>query len=288
MIRIRIIGLALVAVFAISAVAASTASAQLPEFVRCAKVAAGEPSSWEAGCTTAKASGGYAKVSAGPGLCVKVAPGEPSSWEDAACTKPKTGTGEYIKIAATGKPKFKSTSGESILWTATGKEIKCKADTNAGELTGNQTDKVVVTFTGCTAPTSFGVACENKAAGEIVTNTLKSTLGYIKKPATTKVGLLLEPEPPATLFAEFKCLTVNVKVRGSLICEMTPINTWTVTYKLICHHEKAKPFKQEFTKFEGEEATHELETSVGGAAYEKSGQESTDTITLEEIGEIRA
>jgi hypothetical protein len=216
--RTRIIGLALVAVFAMSAVAASAASAALPEFIP---------------------------------------------------------TGKKFPVAFTSK------SGVSILWTAGGKEIVCQSDTNKGNITGAKTDEVTVEFFKCEEP-ALKVSCGT--SGTIKTNLLASTLGYLNA-ATHKVGLLLEPKTAGALFAEFKCSILTVKVSGSVICEITPVNTVSHTFVLHCRHEKVKPFKQEFNKFEGETATHELE-----ALGEKAGFESEDTIALAgtETAEIKA
>jgi hypothetical protein len=299
--RMQIIGLALVAVFAMSAVAASVASAQLPEFVRCAKVAAGEPSSWEAGCTKAKVGGGYAKVSAGPGLCVKVAPGEPSSWANATCTTAGTG---FIKIAAAGKPKFTSASGLTELETVSGTKVICKKDTNKGELTGDQTDTVTITFTECTFE---GKPCTTgkEPAGTIVTNLLASKLVYLNE-AHTIVGLALTPQAgPGKLFAEFVCefLKTTVKVgvheegkggMDSVLGTIEPINTWVVppaTFKLV--YKCTAKGKQEWTSYWGEGGKFitdflEAENSIL-KKWEQSciRSEAGDLLTLEEAGEIR-
>jgi len=289
--RIRIIGLALVAVFAFGAVAATSALAQ-PEFVRCAKVAAGEPSSWEAGCITKKASGGYAKVSAGPGTCVKVAPGEPSSWSNATCTTKKTGTGEYLKVGAAGKLKFADSSEVQTLY-APGVIIICKKSKSTGEITGNTTvGNVVVTFEECEAEViATKVKCKVHspvlgAPETITTNKLHGELGTTT--VGTLVGEALAPETPET-FVEIEgtCIT-KTKVTGSVIGEVTPINTLQTTGKLIFRTEPAKSTKQQIKKCTGGtviilcNGESDILAAFGGT----SAIESTDTITFEEAIEV--
>jgi hypothetical protein len=284
--RIRILGLALVAVFAMSALAATSALAQ-PEFLRCAKVAAGEPSSWAAGCTTAGT--GYAKVSAGPGTCVKVAAGEPSSWSNATCTTAKTGTGEYIKVAAAGKLHFTDKEGVSHFY-ASGATFSCKADTSKGEITGNTTvAKIGVIFTECEAEnTSTTVKCAAHSPGKtttIETESLKGMLGKVAaaEAPNTEGGLSLEPEGTkgfATLEAE--CLTTKTtQVSGSVIGEGKPINVMQTTGELKFECKPGEPTKQKIQRFVG--AEKDTLSAFGSAAC----FESKDEITYEELIEVK-
>jgi hypothetical protein len=262
--RIRMIGLALVAVFAFGALAATSALAQ-PEFIRCAKVAAGEPSSWEAGCITKKASGGYAKVSAGPGTCVKVAPGEPSSWSNATCTTAKKGTGEYIKVAAAGKLNFTDKEKVSNFYATSSVGVPivftCTADTSKGEITGNTTTAgVTVTFTGCTAREDEKASCSAKSTGEpagtIKTNGLRDVLGTVAAAeAASEVGDALEPEgKEGFVTLEAECVELKkVQVLGSVIGEVptTMINVMQTTGELIFTCNATTKTKQTIQKFVG-------------------------------------
>jgi hypothetical protein len=186
--------------------------------------------------------------------------------------------------------KFTSTSKASFL-EASKKKIECTADKNTGEITGAKTDKVVVTFTGCTTLSGL-VKCGNtKTAGEIETTALISTLGYIKKAAPTEVGLSLKPAT-GTLFAKFECATEVIEVgegteKGgdSIIGKITPINTSTTAYTLTF---KCVSGVQEFTKFEAPEPLDVLETKIGSGAWERSCQNSEDAITLATAAEIKA
>jgi hypothetical protein len=286
--RYRILGLCLMAVFAMSVVASATASAAAPEFIRCAKVAAGEPSSWGAGCITKKASGGYAKVSAGPGTCVKVAPGEPSSWSNATCTTAKTGTGEYIKVAAAGKLHFTGKEGVSHLY-ASGFTITCKEDTSKGEITGAKTvAKIGVVFTECEAEnTSTKVKCKTHSPGKtetIETESLKGTLGTVAEAEApnTEVGERLEPEGTKGFWTEeVECLTTKTfMLAGAVIGEVKPINVMQTTGELIYARATGEPTKQKIQRFVG--GVKETLSWFGSSM----SFESKDVITYEEPIEV--
>jgi hypothetical protein len=216
--RIRIIGSALVAVLALSAVGASAASAALPEFT------------------------------------------------------PSTGV------------KLTGTAGAGLLETVTGTKVTCTASTNSGEITGVKTvSKVKVKFTGCE---STGAKCNTTGAavGELVTEELKATLGYLNA-AKKEVGL--DFVPVGTKFIEFSCGTalVGVKVTGSVICRVTPVNVKSATATVTCKQSKGI---QEFTKFEGGE-TAVLKTQIGIEGLpQQSGEETTATVTATPEAEIKA
>lgn len=174
--------------------------------------------------------------------------------------------------------KFESKSGKSIL-EASKEKIECTKDTNKGEITGPKTDVVVVTFEGCTTASGL-VECGTK--GTIKTNELESELGYINA-ANKEVGLSLKPKTSGGLFAEFECAGVKIKVKGSIIGKITPVNTLTSTFELVF---KCVSGKQEIEKFEGG-LTDVLEVEKGGK-LEEGCETSTDTITTATAGEIKA
>jgi hypothetical protein len=304
--RMQIIGLALVAVFAMSAAAAvASASAALPVFVRCAKVAAGEPSSWENSiCTKPKVgTGEYALVEAGPGTCAKVALAtEPSSFSNAACTTAKVGKGEYIKVVA-GKLGFtssKSTAAVALLETKAGHKVECKSLTNKGEITGPKTDKVTITFDECTTEKD---PCQSGATAGVIEFKALSKLVYIKRAAPKEVGIVLEPEVAGGLFVEFKCNTPiikeTIKVKGSVIAPITPINTWVVppsefalTYSQAAGIQKPTEYEEENPAGSGTfvKVKDILETKGEGLiafGYEQSGQSVVDDLLFEEAAEVR-
>ena len=115
-------------------------------------------------------------------------------------------------------------------------EIKCKMSTDKGEIVVGGTklvSKVVVTYTECTTVvlgSTVGCKTAGQAGNTIVTQPVMGELGYIKKAAPISVGILFHPETAGTtLFAEFACSIVTVKVTGSVIGLATPINVSQTT-----------------------------------------------------------
>ena len=202
---------ALVAAFALSAVAASGASAaELPAFFHCAKQSGGK---FEAECGKEKAGGGYEKV-------------------EVSSATSFTASGGAVTL-----------QGEVLLFT-------CKASTVEGQITGAKTvGKVIVKLTGCLEP-EFDSQCETSGAkaGEIKSNELTGELGYTNK-STKAVGLDLKPAS-GELFVTFNCLgdLPNVKLKGSIIGRIVQTNKIAPTEVL---QYKTSGSKQEFTKFEG-------------------------------------
>jgi len=152
--RMRIMGLCLVAVFAVTAFAASSASA-LPEVGRCVEKVEIKSKYTDKNCNV-KAVKGNGKFEFKKGLEAKAAG-------------------------------FKGTSGTSFLETESGTKIECSGSSATGkwdEDTGiiKESESVFATFTGCT----LGVAkknCQNTGspAGEIKTFELEGPLGYLSK-----------------------------------------------------------------------------------------------------------
>jgi hypothetical protein len=233
--RIRIMGLCLVACFAMSVVASSVASAAAPVF--------------------------YTKASPG-----EVAP-----------TVPFTGT-----------------LGAAFLEGKSGTKITCTAGTASGEVVDATTTKNnVTTFTGCE---TSGFKCNSTGQGEgvIVTNVLEGTLGNV---TATTAGVRLFPEATGrgTELAAFACAggTVPVKVKGSVIGALSGSSGKTVaegkfgtSQKLTFAETKGI---QKYTKFlvgQGEAGEEQLESSVSGGAYEKSGQSVIATLKTTPAGNL--
>jgi hypothetical protein len=232
--RIRIMGLCLVAVFAMSVVASSVASAAAPVF--------------------------YTKASPG-----EVAP-----------TVPFTGT-----------------LGAAFLEGKSGTKITCTAGTATGEVTGATTTKNnVTTFTGCE---TSGFKCESGATeGVIVTNVLEGTLGNV---TATTAGVRLFPEATGrgTELAAFSCAggAVPVKVKGSVIGSLSGSSGKTVaegkfgtSQKLSFAETKGVQKYNKFLVGQGEAGEEQLESSVSGGAYEKSGQSVIATLKTNPAGNL--
>jgi hypothetical protein len=124
------------------------------------------------------------------------------------------------------KPDFSSVGGKGkLVTTAAGEKvlIECTGARNTGVAVPgtDRVEKVVITIRGCTGKIKGAtVKCGAAPVGAnetIVTNSLSGQLGYLHVGTPLTVGLVLKSE--SELFAEFKCSTITVKVRGREIKE---------------------------------------------------------------------
>ncbi len=261
--RMKIVGVALIAVFALSAFAVSSASA-LPEVGRCVAKAAGKYT--DSNCT------------------VKAVKGN--------------GTHEWLKSAV--KTGFTSAGGVGVLEGAS--NVECKTQTAVGKYDADGStpsikavEDVVSTFHGCAIPT-FGIECNSagQAAGVIVTAKLAGNINYIsgEKTKTPVVGQELTPEVKNGAFATFECGAGAVKIitkaakTNCIIAPVTPPNVSALTveqnYKSTGSKQEPQSFQKTPTKI------CQLESTVNGGAPEKSGQKLITTVTNEEALEIKA
>jgi hypothetical protein len=285
--HLRMVGLCMVAVFAIAAVAATSASA-LPEFGECYVQAKHEGKYANAGCTV-KAK----KVS-----------------------EKFTGEYEWRKVTEIADKEIAGESGPGVLKAnllicpgniraekcAEPAEVhvyvECSHQWNYGQITGAKTvGKVTVLFEGCTLLGS--APCTNTGVeGRIAVNPLKGTLGWINKSATPRqVGLVLEPMVKGE-FAHFICSGAGETHVGvakesespayppkgggdGIISPVTPVNTmskgFTQTYAVSATEENIP------SKFEGTAPLKVLETWLGkpeepefGSKWSKAGEELTN------------
>ncbi len=268
--RMRIVGLCLVAAFALSAIGAGSASA-LPEIGRCVAKAGGKYS--DANCNVKASKGG--------------------------------GTTEFVKGAV--KKSFTTAGGEGKLEGATGTEIKCTTQSATGEYlekTGaiKEVTNVQAKFNGCTLPL-FGAPCQTKgaAAGEILTTKLKGKLSYTsgKKTPAVKVNQGLSPIVKKKGFTEFECPAVGVVVyvgegpekgHETILANVGPVNTMSTTATQT-YAKGAKAGEQEPKFVEGKATVIDnLESSLSGpkGTFERSDQVLETVITNEEALEIKA
>jgi hypothetical protein len=317
--KYRMLGLAgLVVAVVVASVGVANALAEeppvtKPAFARCAQVTEANTGNFEmrntkGECEKGKSGSGFIKAyitakteAAHPTVecaqVVELGTGNYETFNKGTCEKAKT-PGEYIRVEA-AKLGFTSTSGASELATVGGNVVKCTADSDTGDITGPKTvGKVVVTFTTCTGPSSTTCTTSGQSSGTIKGNPLKGTLEYLKgtnAKGTKNVGILFEPES-GTEFATFNCELLGngskITVTGSLICPVAETNEVTTKTTLTCNETSGK---QEITEIEGSTEKHVLTTTgtkIGslGKAFgpEESGEKTTDTITTEEPGEIKA
>lgn len=220
--HVRIIGVCLIAAFALSAVVAAGASASQPAFWQCVKAAKNADKKYIGKYINSK--------------CTE----EASAKE---IEEGKTNKYEFEEWNAAGK------GGESKVKEFTGKfntmfiEIRkvgpftCKAGTYSGEVTGPKTlGNISLTLTGCEIDKSSFT--NTGTAGEIKFNTLKGEIGYVtevfNKPVEhTTVGLDLSPQSGSYLAEGIYWLTSILRFSGSLIGEvLPPYNALTKEVKL--------------------------------------------------------
>jgi hypothetical protein len=195
--KIKVVLLALVAVFAMGAITASSASAVEPEFLVLFEC----------------------KEEVGKGdFLVRLFP---TDTPPKGCSELDTtaGEGNFNAIAGTGvppaageEPTFTSTSGVSKLFITGapgGAFVECQKDENAlpeGKITGPKHFLVTIDFLECTLKVLGGGACENAegGAGAILTKPLKGWLSLVTVGGVEEDGGFFTANA-GTIFAEFHC-----------------------------------------------------------------------------------
>jgi hypothetical protein len=267
MMRIKVTGLCLVAAVAMSAIAATGASAANPEFGRCIKT---------------KVGGGTKYSSA---KCTVVAPvGEKENFEWYSAfgsAKPLEKTG----FTAVLKPETIAT-----LETKDGKKVTCRKLIAKAQFTGNTTISGSQTdFSECE---SSSIKCNTAGAGigVIKVKELEGELGVISKGETSvkdKIGTVVWPKGGTATsgaeFVEFACGGLVVKVKNSVIA---PITANAMKLSATVKYTAAKGV-QKPTKFLGGPNMF-LESKFSAAEYQQSGQSATTIQTAEEKVEARS
>jgi hypothetical protein len=189
-----------------------------------------------------------------------VAPGEPAAYSDPECIltgvpkkwvkvliRPPQGLPQLVNKEGKElvKRNFTATSKASTFDTKSGEKVTCKEDKGAGEVTGPKADRATITFTGCEA---FGLKCNSKGAkaGEIALE-VTSELVYING-GKHEVGDILTLKSELTI----ECTAFQkLKIKGAVLCPITPVNTKTGTLTLT---HKATKGVQEPTEYEMKKA----------------------------------
>lgn len=244
--HVRILGACLVAVFAIVAIAATTASAAEPEWGHCVSVKKGFYGN--SNCTGAKVEkkgkpkGTFEWVpGAGPNCYAQ----KKGYYGNSSCTGPKVEKKGKPKgtFEKTGGGKFQANAGAGVLHASIYEcrnksderrqvprgsaecheyenniseiAVECESEHASGEASGTaEVTNVSVRFKGCEL---FGVPANTPGlpAGEIQVEPLQGKLGYINKAATPEpeVGVLLQPKTAGGQFAEFELEEVPLTTR---------------------------------------------------------------------------
>jgi hypothetical protein len=272
--RIRIVGLCLVAVFAIGAVSATGASAfgEPPEVGRCIKKAGGD---WKDGGCKTPAKAGEEKFEWYPGFKANKHGEEKLIVKNKFTSKSKPETSIQLETTGAGNPgKVKSV-------------VKCKGQTSNGEVTGPKTNVATnVVFTGCE---SSGLKCKSskggEVEGEIKVNNLSGNIALEKKGETQakdKVANRFVPTGGGH-FVDFACGGIAVEVRGAVLNNVVAnAMKLTATVKFVAKGGKQKPEKF----LGGEKEVLESKFSNVPGEFEQSGQTLTTIQTNEEKLEI--
>lgn len=182
------------------------------------------------------------------------------------------------------KKKYTATGGKGKFQTEKNGTIECSKSTATGEVTGPKTGTTTVTFTGCAFS---GISCKTSGAkaGEIITKAT-SKLVYVKK-ETKETGLDLEATE-----STIECTALQkLKVRGSVIGVVTPINTVTSELTLTFKETSGKQEPSEYENEEGKKVKDITEAEGSGLKtfkFEPSGLSLTDTLKFEEAVEVKA
>lgn len=310
--HLRIIGLALVAVFAVTAFAASSASA-LPEWGKCEAKAGGKY--LDSNCTkkgTLKNPGSF-EWKKGASL----APVSFSGHNEGSGGVLTTGLNECHGGTDEGKRVPRKTcteAGGTVSESGEGHiSVECAAETNTGVSEGaKKISKVHVTFTGCNLGGSIPCNSEGAPEGEIHTNELKGELGYISK-AAHEVAVKLEPAKKGGAFALFKCpgivVATNVGVGNTkegtayteggeakggydqILSPITPVNAMTSTYTQVytVNYTTLENIPSNLEKQHRSDLEDYLvNESIGfSSLWSRAGEEITNVNTPTEPGEIK-
>jgi hypothetical protein len=213
--RIRMMGTCVVVALGVSAAAAATAPAALPELGRCVPAE--------------KGTGEYAGFH---------------------CVTPAGGKGNYNWLPGPGgKPKFASSAGPVTLETVGGFTIKCSSGEVTGEYTGAKTASVTLGFVGCLRTDTLQ-KCQTTPLkeAEIETVPIEAEIGFIQGGEKPKVGLDLKPAAPIA----FDCGTIAdenhalLSLEGSVIGTIKPPNSMRATFKVIYTATGGKQIPEQF------------------------------------------
>lgn len=178
--HVRMLGLCLVAVFAMGAVATASAMAKgRPEFKKCGKAA---------------------KVG-------KVYTGQ---YSDKGCTIAAE-HGKYQREAVAEGTAFTSKT-KAVTINVKGKAVKCKKGTDKGSVLDQFDAAVTLTLSSCTVNGNKAEPCGT--AGTITTDPLNAGLYFLNE-EETQTGVALSGTEG--VFAEFKCGAETIAIEGALL-----------------------------------------------------------------------
>ncbi|HTU79772.1 MAG TPA: hypothetical protein VMF09_13540 [Solirubrobacteraceae bacterium] len=212
------------------------------------------------------------------------------AYENRGCTVEEgLGEGEYEWVSGPGAQRhFHGAGGKTTLEGVGGAQVSCRATSVSGEYTGAKTVSAVITLKGCVfASTKQKCESARAPAGQIVTNELTGTLGFIKdevaeSSSTVSVGLDLS-DGSSLLSAECVGRPEALVLSGSAIAPIGKLDKMSSSFSA---DYKARAGLQEVEAFE--EAPKDTLLATLGSGVERAGLTSSRTLVNEEPLEIRA
>jgi hypothetical protein len=142
-------------------------------------------------------------------------------------------------LAAGEAIEYNSTNAGTVIEALGGQSVKCPAGSAKGKTNGpTKVQLVKLKFTGCEGTVlAVKVKCTSPglAAGEIITESLRGKLGFLKSGGVRPAGVSLEPENGTMRFTAFKCgIEGEIVVFGQAVGEVptTPMDqtTWEAIF----------------------------------------------------------
>jgi hypothetical protein len=317
--HVRILGLALAAVFVMAAIAAAGASASSPEWGECVAKAGGKY--LDANCQT-KGKGGSFEWKKGASLPNhkftghSVGSGGVLTSGIYVCEEEQpVGSGKSGPNFFKRLPRADCHNGLTNSHSEAG-AVECASEENSGEAVGkDKIENVAVTFKGCLFLGQLPCQSAGAAEGEVKTNALTGELGYINK-AAHEVGVRLTPATKHGRFTQFHCtggeinqIEIGVGAGNSkegaaylpeskggedaIISPITPVNAMTSEFTQV-YTENKETEENIPSRFEGKKTSlleMYLEQQAGGAHeswdWTPAGEEITNVNTPEVPGEIK-
>lgn len=255
----RILGLCLAAVFALSAVAVSSAAAAQPEYKTCAKAA-------------------------------KIGKTYTGQYTDKLCSVVNgTGEGHYERVAVKTPDKFKAKSSASKIYlfepsTKTLKlKVGCTKGKDEGEIINGTEAKLKITYEGCEPiETELKGKCTTtgQSEGTVVTEPLIEKLAWINS-GESEVGVLVAPATEGGAIEKMTCAGAEkAELSGSMVGKVGPVNIASKLQTLTFNASSVTGEPELLNTWSGETATEAgLFTKLSGfVAYEKvpTGQQTVE------------
>jgi hypothetical protein len=223
------------------------------------------------------------------GRCVKVAR-ETGEYENSTCVSNGGGEGKYDWEEGPGpNAKFTSTGSKTTLEGVGGAKVECKKSKGAGEYTGAKTLTDTITLTGCSLASSHQ-SCQSTgaSAGEVKTNQLSGTLGFIEDKSGPSDELLVSvgvdlSNGTALAAAECGGQVEPLTVTGSVIGSIGKLDKMTEALTLTNTQSSGKQSPEAF-----EEASNDTLSATLGSGAEQAGLAGKQKIKNEEKLEVKA